>query len=314
MTLRANGSYIGPRDSVVSTTAASGVWDLRTAQRYQEAAEWPVPFAPDAISGLQLWLDASDSSTLYDATTGGSLVAADSAVARWEDKSGNERHATQGTAANRPARKTAIQGGQDVLRFDGTNDQLVIPSSTTMFNFLHNATGGTTFAVYKVADTQGACYVFANNTNPSTGSAANQTGVYLRHDTSDQATPDRLVVLSNASSGGFRLIRGGSANSAPSGVFAVVSLLADMNQGTVANRHKAFYNGTDVTGSDNFGLGESVALQTGNASNDMTIMSNVNGVDVSEGDICELIMYSGVLSDTDRQAVENYLMAKWGIA
>ncbi len=68
-----------------------------------------------------LWLDASDSSTLFDAVSGGSLVAADGAVARWEDKSGNANHATQSTSGSRPTRKTSIQNSLDVLRFNGSS-------------------------------------------------------------------------------------------------------------------------------------------------------------------------------------------------
>jgi hypothetical protein len=98
------------------------------------------------IAGCQLWLDSSDASTLFNATTGGSLVAADGGVARWEDKSGNARHATQSTAANRPARKTAIQGGRDVLRFDGSNDFMSVASSEATFAFLHS-TNSTVFLV-----------------------------------------------------------------------------------------------------------------------------------------------------------------------
>lgn len=95
----------------------------------------PLDFFPS------LWLDASDASTLYDATTGGSIVAPDGAVARWEDKSGNGRHATQETLANRPLRKTSVQNGKDVVRFDGVDDTLE-----------HTCEGDTCtiFAVYKM--------------------------------------------------------------------------------------------------------------------------------------------------------------------
>ena len=45
------------------------------------------PFRND--SNLKLWLDASDSSTIFDATAGGSNNLVDGAsIARWEDKSG----------------------------------------------------------------------------------------------------------------------------------------------------------------------------------------------------------------------------------
>jgi hypothetical protein len=80
-------------------------------------------WTPSRIATLW-WLDASDSSTLFDATSGGSLVAADGEVARWEDKSGNAKHITQATSVNRPIRKTNTENGRDVVQFDGTNDVL----------------------------------------------------------------------------------------------------------------------------------------------------------------------------------------------
>jgi len=71
---------------------------------------------PREIQGCQLALDASIPTSLYDATSGGSLVAADGAVARGEDQSGNSRHVTQGTGANQPLRRIAARGGLDALQ------------------------------------------------------------------------------------------------------------------------------------------------------------------------------------------------------
>lgn len=53
-----------------------------------------------------LWLDANDTSTIYDASSGGSLTADGGSVGRIEDKSGNARHATQSTSVNRPIRSS----------------------------------------------------------------------------------------------------------------------------------------------------------------------------------------------------------------
>jgi hypothetical protein len=78
-----------------------------------------------------LWLDASDASTLFDEVSGGSAVAADGAVARWEDKSGNDRHCTQSTPAARAVRKTAVQNSLDCLLFSGSNWYLGTSSPTT---------------------------------------------------------------------------------------------------------------------------------------------------------------------------------------
>lgn len=80
-------------------------------------------FTPAFITMLDLspalWLDGSDASTLYDATSGGSLVAANGAIARWQDKSASAAHVTQSTAGSRPARKTSVQNGLDAVLFDG---------------------------------------------------------------------------------------------------------------------------------------------------------------------------------------------------
>lgn len=41
MSLRSNGSYIGPRPAGPSSSVAGGVWDLRTAERQQRVGAWP---------------------------------------------------------------------------------------------------------------------------------------------------------------------------------------------------------------------------------------------------------------------------------
>lgn len=103
--------------------------------RYVSASFDPLDLSPS------LWLDASDSATLYDATSGGSLVAAAGTVARWEDKSGNAYHVTQATAGNRPTRQTSIKNGLDCLLFSSDLlERATVP-------IVKNAAGGTVFAV-----------------------------------------------------------------------------------------------------------------------------------------------------------------------
>lgn len=77
---------------------------------------------PREIQGCQLALDASLPGTLFDATSGGNLVGADGAVARWEDQSGNARHVTQATAARQPSRKVSFVNGRDSVLFAGGAD------------------------------------------------------------------------------------------------------------------------------------------------------------------------------------------------
>ena len=76
------------------------------------------------FQGCQIALDASVAGSLYDAVSGGGLVAADGAVARWEDLSGNGRHATQSTSGARPLRRVGSINGVDALQFDGSDDRM----------------------------------------------------------------------------------------------------------------------------------------------------------------------------------------------
>jgi hypothetical protein len=86
-------------------------------------------WTPDEIT-TSLWLDASDGDTL--------TLDVSNNVEQWDDKSGNNKHATQGTSANRPAYSTtAWDGVLPALTFDGTNDQLIttlsLPASHSVF-------------------------------------------------------------------------------------------------------------------------------------------------------------------------------------
>ena len=76
------------------------------------------------FQGCDIAYDFSNPANLYDATTGGSLVAADGGIARANDVSGNTGHMLQTTSGSRPLRKVAALNGLDVARFDGTDDYL----------------------------------------------------------------------------------------------------------------------------------------------------------------------------------------------
>lgn len=83
--------------------------------RHTKAREW---------QGCDIAYDFSNPASLYDATSGGSLVASGAAIARAEDQSGNAAHMTQSTSAKQPLRIVAAQNGLDAARFDGSNDYL----------------------------------------------------------------------------------------------------------------------------------------------------------------------------------------------
>jgi hypothetical protein len=96
------------------------------------------PFSPGDLSGLSLWLDASDATTL---TVSGSSVSA------WADKSGNGYNVSQGTSAAQPTTGLETQNGLNVLSFDGTkgmrtaNGDLNVPTLTA-FVVCKSSSGG----------------------------------------------------------------------------------------------------------------------------------------------------------------------------
>ena len=71
-------------------------------------------------------------------------------VSPWSDRSRSGNDVSQATAANRPTFQTAEQGGNGVVRFDGSNDVLTrneiaisSPVGGTLFLFVKRATGST---------------------------------------------------------------------------------------------------------------------------------------------------------------------------
>jgi hypothetical protein len=191
MSIRSNGSYIGfSRTTTLSQGSASGIWDLRTAERRRLANAWPLPaLNPTTIAGLEIWLDASDSATLYDATSGGSLVASGSAVARWEDKSGKARHATQSDSSERPTRSVSEINGLDAILFDGSDDK--------MFYSGPSQSDATIFAVVKRnadSNVYAGVFAFAKTFCIYSRMSSDQWGVYNVTNTADNGSGVSLTV------------------------------------------------------------------------------------------------------------------------
>lgn len=284
MSLRSNGSYLGfTRTPTTSQGSASGIWSLAAAERQRRASAWPQPqpaFSPSDITGLSVWFDASDASTLYDATTGGSLVAADGTVKRWEDKSGNARHATEGT--NPPQRKTAVVASQDALLFDGINDGMSFSGN------MENGSGHVTlFVVAQRTSTSGVGFML-NKDNSNVSPRAHQ---FLRINGALVETHWWTPTLQAPTQGNI------TAN-----VTFLASLRLGSSGGTVG------LNGTDSALNSN---GSSIT--TTNQPTQIGRYWTVNNADMWGGYICEIIGYDNALSNTDKEAVEDYLMAKWGI-
>ena len=89
------------------------------------------------------------------------LTGSDWYVTRWYDQSGNGLDFIQNTANLAPRISSAgtvdMVNGLVALYFDGVNDYLIIPSSVSSFNFLHNGTSSCYFSVLQ----------FSRSSNPN---------------------------------------------------------------------------------------------------------------------------------------------------
>jgi hypothetical protein len=267
----------------------------------------------EAIAGLQAWYDASDASTLFNATTGGSLVASDGGVARWEDKSGNARHFTQSSSGSRPTRKTAVQGGKDVLMFDGSNDFMSIASSTATFKFLHDG-DATVFAVYRWTAPAGEPnrrFLFSNHFDEESVSGTTGSAMWMRNDFGSAAPYSRLQFVTT-NNGSTRINSYTGENSYAVDTFHCLSLVAD--NANANNASRAVFRKSGTVQADT-AAGDAAALPTANASYDLHICTQAGLTNryFAQCDLCEIVMYDTALSDTDRAAVEQYLISKWAI-
>jgi hypothetical protein len=233
--------------------------------------------SPDSISGLTAWLDASDSSRLFDSDSGGQIVAAGGHVARFEDKSGNGRHFSTLVESHRPTRQTGVKNGLDVLRFDGANNTLL--SAAALSEFV-SGTGSAVFIVAKASAVSGTPFVL-----PDTG------GLH-----------------------GFFGISGNSVTAFSfDGAFPVdeASVSHAATEWTV---FAATHNGSTLTVRANGVGGAGAAHGTKSAMTaGLRIGRTWNQSAHFNGDVAEIITYNVALSTTDRDSVESYLQDKWAI-
>lgn len=242
------------------------------------------PFSPASISGITAWWDASDASTLFDTVDNGAAVSADGAVARMEDKTGNNRHFKASTVGTRPIRKTAVQNGRDAIRFDGSNDRMF---SSVEFGDAFASTASTCFIVAKAtAVTTNNALIYENEVVLSENGGLHSWFVVKSDDTvatSGFDSDDRVASLTYVP-----------------GSWIVLT---------------SWHDGSNLFASINGGTSVSAALGTRTS----TTFSLNLGADYSQayffnGDVGEILAYNQALSSENRSAVESALMTKWGIS
>jgi hypothetical protein len=240
-----------------------------------------------------LWLDAADSSTLFDAVSGGSLVGNNGAVARWEDKSGNVRHATQATSGSRGTWNASGINGIGAISLDG-NDFYSANSLASVFSGEDKPIA--IFAVCKrsTADAQHAAWSFGRslNVNPvvsirSTDIAADGTSNKIRSTKRD----DSAVSITKNSSTNWG-----------TDTTAIAYIDSGISSEVWKDGAIAIANDTSDIGSitlDRFTIG-------------LTWIATVQA-HFFVGSVCDYIATASVPSVANRQRIEGYLAHKWGL-
>ena len=270
-------------------------------------------WTPSQISP-HTWIDFSDTSLLFDATTGGSVVTNGVGIARAEDKSGNGRNFTQGTSGARPIYTSGVQNSLGVARFDG-GDWLNSISANSVWRFLHSQ-NFTLFIVNKNGNSSNPvslCSWLGTNG----GSSAN-IGIYLGYD--DRAVITGLndafnCLCAGVGDGAYGAVdTGGTAivtefrNVITPNTFGVFTLRSDPANATLANRIKLAVNGGSLVGNN----GRSATVSSSDSTFTLQIGTLGNNTFPLLGDYCELLIFNSLLSTTNQQLVEGYLAWKWG--
>ena len=236
-------------------------------------------WTPKLLSGLLAWYDASKSAN---------VTTVSNAVSQWNDSSGNNYHAVQATANNRPA-YTATLNGKNVVTFDGANDAMTTGVDGQLL------TGYMT--VFVVATPSSAIADSVHSNKPflfCRGSTS--MGSVLQHDGTT------LTVNIQWRGAGYNHPPGPSITTGTPAIFTVAAApLLRTRRVSGARGNMTYDLATFTAGS---GLASAAFFELGQ---DPTQLRWFNGV------MGEVILYSRTLTADEITTVEAKLGAKWGI-
>lgn len=269
-------------------------------------------FLPSSIAGLQLWLDASDSSTLYDSTIGGSLVTTNgAAVSRWEDKSGSGNHFTQATSNARPLLQTSSLNSKNGLLWDGLND--FMSGSVAGFKSFTAATivlvcNPTTAAA---ANTNSASFWSFGSVGSAGDGYPAAKGVSLSSSTG-LLSNERVVLVFEKNATG----RLGSSTYTRSANQAVLITSTHSSGGTTLKQNSASV-GLNLTYAGVTTSSDTSPAQTGYTLDDVVYLGALrsNGSLFASPQIrfYEALVFNKVLSAQEEQDLNSYLNEKWNL-
>jgi hypothetical protein len=222
----------------------------------------------------------------YDASDLSSISVSGSDVTQWNDVSGNARHATQGTSANRPKSGTRTINGINAIDFDGTNDYLFNNGVAASFS---GADKPFTVFIMQARDVTGNLVPWSlGNTTTGTPYFWQRGDTLQLRDSSSNITVLTTTGIS-AATPLFATFRSSGLN-----------FTGYLNK-TLVNTGTAYDRGTITLNRGTIGAFSSIGGVVG------TFGEFFNGL------IGELIYYDRELTDLEVTQVHDYLSVKWGI-
>jgi len=185
------------------------------------------------------------------------------------------------------------------LRFDGSNDWMEVPSSTAMFNFIHDGGDATFFTVQRFGSgaNPGAFYTFLNNNGTSTANI----GFHIAYNDVSAANDQHQAVISRGVPDSLAASMFENNKITPNAIGLLYTRF-DADNATAANRVKGGINGAAEYGSNVI----TRAPSTSNATHSLTIgaFSNpANRLFPLLGAVQEIIIYNADQS-SNRTAIE----------
>lgn len=255
--------------------------------------------SPIDISDCSLWLDASDTKTLFQDATSFTPVSGDgSPVGYWADKVGGQ-DVVQSVSSARPTYRTSVLNGRPTVYFDGGDDLISRVTRT--------ATGPCTIFVACRADSYSSethafaqvvgIVTYGDATGGIGGPGIVYNGVAGANGASGIAYLDGNAVGPTTSSNSNASILG-----LPRVITAVYTQESTTNSSLYINgflEKNLTASGLSLSAANRLQIG----ARTGGGINNRRMV----------GHIGECIIYNRALSDRERALVENYLSSKWGM-
>lgn len=214
----------------------------------------------------------------YDFSNASSITLVSGAVSQINDLSGNGRHLTQTTAANRPTIATADQNGLDTGVFDGSNDYLNCAA------FSLSTTAASIYAVFKYGGTADKVLLtFGEDSNGKLRTFYSNTGGNMENGTYNGGS--NSVRSSNQT--GYNAWAHINAATGTTPFTELFNATRNANIGFAGGNLNAITNPYIGLGGANFGYNANIRIG-------------------------EVLFYSTEHNTTDQDSIMSYLKTKWG--